>query len=79
MDSKVTLSEMKQAIDKFRDERDWRKFHTPHQIAQAISIEAGELLECFLWKSSKEVSAALKIHCLKERCAMRCQMFWLSQ
>jgi len=33
----------------FRDKRDWQRFHTPQNLAQALSVEAGELLECFLW------------------------------
>ncbi len=41
---------------KFRDERDWQKFHDPKDLAIAISLEASELLENFLWKSSKEAS-----------------------
>lgn len=37
-------------ILKFRDERDWKKFHTPENLAKSISIEAGELLECYQWE-----------------------------
>jgi NTP pyrophosphatase (non-canonical NTP hydrolase) len=46
---------MKEIIDQliaFRDERDWEKFHNPKDLALAISIEAGELLELFLWKDA---------------------------
>ena len=43
------LEELKVAIDKFAEERDWTKFHTPANLAKSISIEAGELLECFQW------------------------------
>ncbi len=38
------------ALTKFRDERDWNQFHNPKDLAVAISIEAAELLEVFLWK-----------------------------
>lgn len=38
-------------IRKFRDDRDWSQFHTPENLAKAISIEAGELLEHFLWNN----------------------------
>jgi NTP pyrophosphatase (non-canonical NTP hydrolase) len=41
-------------IKKFRDERDWQQFHNPKDMAEAIVIEAGELLEKFLWKSQKD-------------------------
>ena len=36
-------------IDKFNKDRDWDKFHSPANLAKSISIEAGELLECFQW------------------------------
>ena len=39
---------------KFRDERDWEQFHNSKDLALAISIEANELLEIFLWKGSEE-------------------------
>lgn len=38
-------------IQKFNDERNWGQFHTPENLAKSISIEAGELLECFQWDS----------------------------
>ena len=43
-------------IRKFRKDRDWDQFHTPENLAKAISIESGELLEHFLWdnKYNKE-------------------------
>lgn len=39
-------------IRKFRNDRDWAQFHTPENISKAISIEAGELLEHFLWDNN---------------------------
>jgi NTP pyrophosphatase (non-canonical NTP hydrolase) len=38
----------------FRDARDWAQFHTSEQLAKCISIEAAELLECYLWKQPAE-------------------------
>ena len=43
--------EIIQALLKFRNERDWEQFHNPKDLALAINIEAGELLELFLWKN----------------------------
>ena len=40
-------------IRHFRDERDWAQFHTSKDLALAISIEAAELLELFLWKGDE--------------------------
>lgn len=51
------MSDIKQLIEKlkiFRDERDWEQFHNPKDLAIALSIEASELLEVFLWKSHEE-------------------------
>lgn len=39
-------------IRKFREDREWDQFHTPANLAKAISIEAGELLEHFLWDNN---------------------------
>lgn len=39
-------------IKEFNSERDWDQFHTPENLAKSISIEAGELLECFQWNSN---------------------------
>lgn len=42
-------------INKFREERDWKKFHNEKDLAISISLEASELLELFQWKKSEEV------------------------
>ena len=42
-------------IIQFRDERDWKKYHKPQNLAQSIVIEAAELLEEFQWRSEEEV------------------------
>ncbi|AQX09679.1 nucleotide pyrophosphohydrolase [Elizabethkingia ursingii] len=39
---------------KFRDERDWEQFHNSKDLALALSIEASELLEVFLWKNNED-------------------------
>ncbi len=49
-------------ILQFRDDRDWKQFHTPENLAKSLSIESGELLECFQWSSKynhEEVSEEL--------------------
>ncbi|WP_350348911.1 nucleotide pyrophosphohydrolase [Agromyces sp. G08B096] len=45
-----------QALRSFIEERDWAQFHTPENLAKSISIEAGELLECFQWGSPPDAS-----------------------
>ncbi len=48
--------EITQALLKFRNERDWEQFHNPKDLALAINVEAGELLELFLWKKSDDAN-----------------------
>ncbi|MCT4561313.1 MAG: nucleotide pyrophosphohydrolase [Crocinitomicaceae bacterium] len=51
------MSEYQEVLDlliKFRDERDWKQFHDSKNLATAISIEAAELNEIFLWKSIED-------------------------
>jgi len=43
-------------LKKFRNERDWEQFHNPKDLALAVSIEAGELLELFLWKNAEDAN-----------------------
>lgn len=59
-DEEATIEELKKAVARFRDERDWRKYHNPKDLAVSISIEAGELLEIFQWKGEKEVETTLR-------------------
>jgi dCTP diphosphatase len=47
-------------IIKFRDDRDWKQFHTPENLAKSILIEAGELLEEFQWQSKEKNMDNLK-------------------
>ena len=48
------IKEITKALIKFRNERDWEQFHNPKDLAIALNIDAGELLENFLWKSHKD-------------------------
>ncbi|SHJ90116.1 NTP pyrophosphatase, house-cleaning of non-canonical NTPs [Arenibacter nanhaiticus] len=50
------IKEIIAALLKFRNERDWEQFHNSKDLAVALNIEAGELLESFLWKSHEEAS-----------------------
>jgi NTP pyrophosphatase (non-canonical NTP hydrolase) len=43
------------ALERFRDERNWKQFHNSKDLALAVAIEASELTELFLWKGSDEV------------------------
>jgi len=45
------MNELIKEIKEFNEERDWDQFHSPENLAKSISIEAGELLECFQWNN----------------------------
>lgn len=57
-----------QELIKFRDDRDWQQFHDSKNLALAISIEASELNELFLWKNDTN-SEDIKMDKLKEELA----------
>ena len=48
------LGELREALVRFREERRWGVYHNPKDLALALSVEAGELLEVFLWKTGEE-------------------------
>ena len=48
------LDRLREKIIQFRDLRDWKQFHDPKNLAEAIAIESAELLENFLWKTCDE-------------------------
>jgi NTP pyrophosphatase (non-canonical NTP hydrolase) len=48
-DQTTTVSELRQAMARFVSDRDWGQFHSPKNLAMALSVEAAELMEHFLW------------------------------
>jgi NTP pyrophosphatase (non-canonical NTP hydrolase) len=48
-DTTETIAQLRQAVQAFVDERDWRQFHTPKNLAMSLAIEAAELMEHFQW------------------------------
>ena len=53
---------------KFRDDRDWKQFHNPKDLAISISLEAAELLEVFQW-SAEDVNCEGKLDKIREELA----------
>ncbi len=58
----MNLEDLQKKIIAFRDERDWKQFHTPKDLAVGLSLEAGEVAEHFLWKDEAEIAEYLKTH-----------------
>ena len=59
-DSSTTISDLKKSMLKFVKERDWSQFHTPKNLAMALSQEASELLELFIWVESSKAEKHLE-------------------
>jgi len=54
------IEKLKKIILEFRDERNWEQFHSIKHLISALSIEASELAELFLWKNEADINEALK-------------------
>jgi len=49
------FSELQSKVVKFRDDRDWKQFHHPKDLAISLVLEASEVLEHFQWRNSGEL------------------------
>lgn len=64
------MEELIRKILQFRDDRDWKQFHTPENLAKSIVLEAAELLENFQWDNRyddqkvKEELADVMLYCM---------------
>ena len=50
----MNLEKIKNKINKFANDRNWDKFHTPKNLSMALSVEASELVEIFQWLTEEE-------------------------
>jgi dCTP diphosphatase len=57
-DRTTTVADLRQAVDAFVEERDWRPFHNAKDLAVSIAIEAAELLEEYQWRDAAQVAEA---------------------
>ncbi|MDZ5470403.1 nucleotide pyrophosphohydrolase [Bacillus sp. 31A1R] len=62
------MRELTNKVIQFRDNRHWKQFHNPKDLAISLSLEASELLENFQWKSSNE-AVETKIENIKDELA----------
>ena len=67
MDQATTIEALKREAIRFRDERNWKQFHDPKNLAMGMAIECAELQELFLWKSAEEIQESLGTPGGKER------------
>lgn len=73
----VDIEQLIERIRAFRDERDWKQFHNPKDMAISLNLEAAELLEHFQWKNEEELEAYVreKKHEISEELAD--VLYWL--
>jgi dCTP diphosphatase len=64
-----TLAELTEMIREFVRERDWEQYNRPLNLVMSASIEVGELLELFQWKTEADVEEALKNNEFREALA----------
>lgn len=61
----ISMSDIQKLTDvivKFRDERDWKKFHNPKDTSLSLVLEAAEVMEHFQWKNDEEMRQYIKSH-----------------
>lgn len=56
----MDIKELQNIVIKFRDARDWKKFHNPKDASLSLVLEAGEVMEHFQWKNEKEMEGYIK-------------------
>lgn len=59
MDHKTNVQELKEAVKKFCEDRDWDQYHGAKELAIGVSTEAAELLQHFRFKSDAQIKAML--------------------
>ena len=59
-DSKLTINDLKKIVESFVDERDWKQFHNPKNLAMALSVETSELMELFQWLDLEQAKEVMK-------------------
>jgi NTP pyrophosphatase (non-canonical NTP hydrolase) len=68
-DKLTTVAELKSLVENFVIERDWAQFHSPKNLAMAIGVEAGELMDLFRWHSEAQSVQTMKNRAARRRAA----------
>lgn len=56
MDNSSTIQSLKEKVDQFIEDRDWKQFHNPQELAVSLSIEVAEMLEIFQWRLKEDLT-----------------------
>lgn len=68
----LDIDTIRRRLEAFRDERDWRQFHTLKDLIISVNLEAAELLELTQWKSQAELAALQQDAAFRERLREEC-------
>lgn len=60
LDMANNIEDLQKKVVKYRDDRDWKQFHNPKDLALSLVLEATEVLEHFQWKNREEVGKYIK-------------------
>lgn len=73
------MKEIIESLVKFRDERNWKQFHTPENLSKSIVLEAAELLENFQWQNDNIVLQNIKdeLADIMTYCLLLCENYQL--
>ena len=66
-DNETKIIDLKKVVDSFVDERDWKQFHSPKNLAMALSVEVSELMELFQWLDLKQTKEVMKSGEVREK------------
>ena len=58
--NRATLDELSKLVLQFRDDRDWKQFHNPKDMALSLALEAAELMELMQWHNGQELDEHLR-------------------
>jgi NTP pyrophosphatase (non-canonical NTP hydrolase) len=56
----ATFADLTRLAVRFRDQRDWKQFHTPKELAISLVVEASELLELMQWKQGRSLAQTVR-------------------
>ena len=80
-DQLTTIETLKNVVKEFVEERDWRQFHTPKNLAMSLCIEGAELMEHFQWltpQESRELSDEKKVEVGEEMADVLCYLLGMA-
>ena len=75
--SDATISELSKLAIGFRDERDWKQFHNPKDMALSLALESAEVMELMQWKNGQELQRHLELNRARLGEELSDVLFWV--